>query len=46
MLTTTFDANGSDIIWSIYKHPNLKLWQHVSETSAYIVDKPVYLLKD
>ena len=34
------------ILWSLWKHRNLKLWQNESETCAQVIDRAVHLLDD
>lgn len=34
------------LLWSMWKHRNLKLWQDVSETVAQVVDRAVHLVED
>jgi len=34
------------LLWSMWKHRNLKLWQGVSETVAQVVDRAIHLVED
>jgi hypothetical protein len=34
------------LLWSLWKHSNLKLWQGVSKIVAHVVDRAIHLVKD
>jgi hypothetical protein len=50
MLLQQLDARQSahmaSLMWSIWKHRNLKLWQNVSTTSTQVVDHVTQLIED
>jgi hypothetical protein len=50
MLLQQLDARQSahmaSLMWSIWKHKNLKLWQNVSTTSTQVVDHVTQLIED
>jgi ribonuclease HI len=45
-LNTQENAKLAALIWSLWKHRNLKLWQNKTETCAQIVDRALQLLHD
>jgi hypothetical protein len=34
------------VLWSLWKHGNLKLWQDATETCAHVVDRACHLIED
>jgi ribonuclease HI len=34
------------ILWSLWKHRNLKLWQDINETEAQVIDRAFHLIED
>ena len=34
------------VLWSIWKHRNLKLWQDASETGAQVLDRAIHMIED
>jgi hypothetical protein len=34
------------VLWSLWKHRNLKLWQEATETCAHVVDRACHLMED
>ena len=34
------------VLWSIWKHQNLTLWQDVTETSAQVIERAIHLIED
>jgi len=37
---------GNDILWSIWKHRKVRVWQDVNEVSAHVVDRTIWLLEE
>jgi hypothetical protein len=38
-------ARMASLMWSIWKHKNLKLWQNVSAMSTQVIDRAIQLIK-
>jgi len=45
-LSQEFSQRFAAILWSLWKHRNLKLWQDVTETYALVVDRACHLMED
>jgi len=45
-LSQEFSQRFATVLWSLWKHRNLKLWQDVTDTCAYVVDRACRLLED
>jgi ribonuclease HI len=45
-LSAEFTQRLASVIWSIWKHRNLRVWDDVTETSAKVVDRAINMVAD
>jgi len=45
-LPSAYSQRFVAIVWSVWKHRNLKLWQNENETCAQIVERARHLVED
>jgi ribonuclease HI len=45
-LSQEFSQRFAAVLWSLWKHRNIKLWQDVTETCANVVDRACHIMED